>query len=143
MNASCNFAIEYFDIPVKNVLRRVERGKFVRDGTILRMEFDTDHPIAYGMPKEAGTIFDGSCVFTVMPSFDDKAEVKTVAKYPGENPLMSGWIFGDSLLRNKSAIVEVPYGKGKIILLGFPVQFRAQPYGTFKLLFNAIYSAGT
>jgi hypothetical protein len=143
LNASCNFATEYFDIPVKNVLRRVERGKFVCDGNILRMEFDTDHPIAYGMPKEAGTIFDGSCAFTVMPSFHDKAEVKTVAKYPGENPLMSGWIFGDSLLRSKSAIVEVPYEKGKIILLGFPVQFRAQPYGTFKLLFNAIYYAGT
>jgi hypothetical protein len=143
LNASCNFALEYFDIPVRNVLRRIERGKFVCDGTILRMEFDTDHPIAYGMPKEAGTVFEGSCAFTVMPSFDDKKEVKTVARYPGENPLMSGWIFGDSLLRNKSAIVDVPYGKGKIILLGFPVQFRAQPYGTFKLLFNAIYDAGT
>ncbi len=142
LNASCNFAVEYFDIPVKNVLRRLERGKFVCDGTILRMELDTDHPIAFGMPKEAGTIFEGSCAFTVMPSFDDKKEVKTVAKYPGENPLMSGWIYGDSLLRNKSAIVDIPYGEGKIILLGFPVQFRAQPYGTFKLLFNAIYYAG-
>jgi hypothetical protein len=143
LNASCNFAVEYFDIPVKNVLRRVEREKFVCDGSILRMEFDTDHPIAYGMAKETGTIFDGSCAFSIMPSFDDKEEAKTVAKYPEENPLMSGWIFGASLLRHKSAIVEVPYGKGKIILMGFPVQFRAQPYGTFKLLFNAIFYAGT
>jgi hypothetical protein len=78
-----------------------------------------------------------------MPSFDDKQEAQTVAKYPGENPLMSGWIFGASLLRHKSTIVEVPYGKGKIILMGFPVQFRAQPYGTFKLLLNAIFYAGT
>lgn len=143
LNASCNFAVEHFDIPVKNVLRRVEREKFVCDGSILRMEFDTDHPIAYGMAKETGTIFDGSCAFSIMPSFDDKKEAKIVAKYPGENPLMSGWIFGDNLLRHKSTIVEVPYGKGKIILMGFPVQFRAQPYGTFKLLFNAIFYAGT
>lgn len=142
LNSSCNFAVEYFDLPVKNVLNGVERGKFLCDGAILRMEFDTEHPIAYGMAKEAGTIFDGSCAFTVLPSFDDELEVKPVAKYPRENPLMSGWIFGDSLLRRKSSIVEIPYGKGKIILLGFPVQFRAQPYGTFKLLFNAIFFAG-
>jgi hypothetical protein len=142
LNASCNFALEYFDLPVKNVLKNMEREKFVCDGSILRMEFDTDHPIAYGMPKETGTIFDGSCAFSVLPSFGEKEEVKTVAKYPKENPLMSGWIFGDSFIRQKSAIVEIPYGNGKIILLGFPVQFRAQPYGTFKLLFNAIFYAG-
>lgn len=142
LNSSCNFAVEHFNVPVKNVLRNVEREKFLCDGSILRMEFDTEHPIAYGMPKEAGSVFDGSCAFSVMPSFDDGQEVKTVAKYPGENPLMSGWIFGDSLIRQKSSIVEVPYGKGRIILLGFPVQFRAQPYGTFKLLFNAIFYAG-
>lgn len=142
LNASCNFAVEHFDIPVKNVLRSVGREKFVCDGSILRMEFDTDHPIAYGMAKETGTIFDGSCAFSIMPSFDDKQEAQTVAKYPGENPLMSGWIFGASLLMHKSTIVEVPYGKGKIILMGFPVQFRAQPYGTFKLLLNAIFYTG-
>jgi hypothetical protein len=142
LNAGCGLALEHFGIPVKNVLHGIEKQKFVCDGSILRMEFDTEHPIAYGMAKEAGTIFDGSCAFTVMPSFDSKDEVKTIAKYPGENPLMSGWIFGDSLIRQKSSIVEVPYGKGKIILLGFPVQFRAQPYGTFKLLFNAIFYAG-
>jgi hypothetical protein len=141
LNASCNFAVEFFDIPVKNNLTQVDREKFVCDGSILRMEFNTAHPIAYGMPKEAATIFDSSCAFTVMPSFDD-LEAKSIAKYPGENPLMSGWIFGDSLIRNKSAVVEVPYGEGKIILLGFPVQFRSQPYGTFKLLFNAIFFAG-
>ncbi len=142
LNAACSLALEHFDIPVKNVLQGVERQKFVCDGSILRMEFDSEHPIAYGMAKETGTIFDGSCAFTVMPSFESSGEVKTIAKYPGENPLMSGWIFGDSLIRQKSSIVEVPYGKGKIILLGFPAQFRAQPYGTFKLLFNAIFYAG-
>jgi len=36
------------------------------------------------------------------------------------------------------AIVEVRYGKGRIILLGFRVQQRGQPHGTVALLFNAI-----
>jgi len=142
LNASCNLACELFDIPVKNVLSGTGRGNFVCDGTILRMNFDTEHPIAYGMPKEAGTVFENSCAFTILPSFGENAEPKTVAKYPDENPLMSGWIYGENILKQKSAIVEAPQGKGKIILLGFPVQYRAQPYGTFKLLFNAIFYAG-
>jgi hypothetical protein len=62
--------------------------------------------------------------------------------YPEENPLMSGWIYGDRVIRQKAAILDIPYGKGKIILLGFPVQFRAQSYGTFRLLFNSIFYAG-
>jgi hypothetical protein len=77
-----------------------------------------------------------------MPSFEAKKEPKSISKYPEENPLMSGWIYGDKIIRQKAAILDIPYGKGKIILLGFPVQFRAQSYGTFRLLFNSIFYAG-
>jgi hypothetical protein len=30
-------------------------------------------------------------------------------------------------------------GEGKVFLLGPEVTFRAQPHGTFKLLFNSLY----
>ena len=36
-------------------------------------------------------------------------------------------------------LAEVPFEKGRIILFGFPATYHAQPYGTFKLLFNAIF----
>jgi len=142
LNGSCNFAIDYFDIPVRNVLKGIKRGEFICDGSILRMEFDASHPLAYGMAKEAGTVFDSGCAFTLTPSFDSKKQPLSAAKYPEENPLMSGWIHGDRIIRQKATVLDVPYGKGKIILLGFPVHYRAQPYGTFKLLFNSIFYAG-
>ena len=46
--------------------------------------------------------------------------------------------------RLAGTIVEAPIGKGHIVLFGNEVNWRAQPHGTFKLLFNGIYygSAG-
>jgi len=38
--------------------------------------------------------------------------------------------------------VALTHGKGKIVLLGFRVQNRAQTEGTFKLLFGALRWAG-
>ena len=65
--------------------------------------------------------------------------VTSVANYADNIVLLSGWVLGDEYIRGKTAVAEVRYGEGNIVLLGFRVQFRAQPHGTFKLLFNAIY----
>ena len=37
------------------------------------------------------------------------------------------------------AVVEARHGKGRVILIAFRPQFRGQPHGTFKFLFNGIY----
>lgn len=141
LNSTCNLAIESFGIPVKNVMKNLKREEFVCTGSIIRVEFDNDHPLAFGMSSQAGGVFDNSCAFITLPTFQEDAQPQSVARYARENLLMSGYIYGDGIIKGKSAILEVPYKKGKLILFGFPIQYRAQPYGTFKLLFNAIYSA--
>jgi hypothetical protein len=70
------------------------------------------------------------------------AAVKVIARYPSTGLLLSGWIGGEQYLHDKIAAAEVSLGKGRVILLGFSVQNRAQPHGTFPLLFNAIHMAG-
>ena len=50
---------------------------------------------------------------------------------------------GKEMTADEPAIVEVQYGGGKIILLGFRVRLRGQPHGTFRLLFNAILGSST
>jgi hypothetical protein len=141
LNSTCNLAIESFGLSVKNALKEVKKNEFICNGSILRMEFDSTHPLAFGLPSQAGGVFARSCAFVLLPTFKEKERPRSVARYARDDLLMSGYIYGAKFLKGKSAIVEAPYGQGKLILLGFPVQFRAQPYGTFKLLFNAIFSA--
>jgi hypothetical protein len=139
MNGVCELAVEHFGLPVRNVLKTAKRDEFNCSGSILRAEFDTAHPIAYGMPREGGVVFSGSCAFDILPAFGGKGEPRTAVKYAGEDILMSGYIHGEKLIRDRAAVVEAPYGKGRVILLGFPATFRAQPRGTFKLLFNSVF----
>ena len=139
MNGIADMAVEMFGAPARNVLKGVKSQDFICSGSILRMEFDPIHPLAYGLPKEGAGVFADSLAFEISPAYGGKKEAKSVAKYAGENMLMSGWIHGEKLIKDRSAVLDVTYEKGRLVLLGFPVHFRAQPYGTFKLLFNAIY----
>jgi hypothetical protein len=66
----------------------------------------------------------------------------TVARFGGKDVLDSGWAWGQQYLDGSTAIIDAPMGEGRVVLLGPEVAFRAQPHGTFKFLFNAIYYGG-
>jgi hypothetical protein len=68
--------------------------------------------------------------------------VKASAWFADETPLRSGWAWGQAHLKSGVAAVEAPLGKGKVLLFGPEITFRAQPHGAFKFLFNSIYLAG-
>ena len=136
--------IEEFNLPVRNVLARVRSEDFSSPGSLLRIEVDPKNPLAYGMPEEAAAFVNEPIAYqTSIPGVDIERSV--VAWYPtdSEDILLSGWINGADRLTRRAAAVTLTYGKGKLALLGFRVQNRAQTEGTFKLLFNAIQWAGT
>ena len=66
-----------------------------------------------------------------------------IAHYPDRDLLLSGWINGEDILAQKTALAEFKMGKGRIILIPFRTQFRAQSRGTYKFLFNSLYYATT
>lgn len=56
-----------------------------------------------------------------------------------EQPLRSGWAWGQAYLRSGVVAFKADYGKGKLYAFGAEITFRTQPYGTFKFLFNGLY----
>jgi len=67
---------------------------------------------------------------------------EVIARYPNDETdiLVSGYLEGGELLEKRAAAVEFSVGEGKVILIGFRPQHRAQPVRTFKLLFNTLYT---
>jgi hypothetical protein len=108
---------------------------------------DTTNPIAWGMPPEVAAFFTHSPVFEVIPrgrerqtaETDQAPSVNVVASYPAGDVLMSGWLLGERHLHRRAAVLEARVNRGRVVLVGFRAQHRAQPHATFKLLFNSIY----
>lgn len=147
LNASCQLAIDHFNVPLQDISRSFPSTEFFLPSAILKVEVDNNHPIAYGLDKTANILSYGSPVFEFLDiekaSSDEKQEwlkdFKEVARYPDSNPFMSGRLIGDHILHNKPALIEVGCGDGRIILFGFRPQNRAQIHGTFMLFFNSLY----
>jgi hypothetical protein len=133
--------IEEFPLPLRNALRDAPPGQFSCPGSILRIFVDNTAAAGYGMPEEASAVFYNNLAFEPTAPLGD-AEVRAIAKYPASGLLKSGWMQGEQFLADRIAAAEVRMGKGRVIVYGFAVQKRAQPHGTFKLLFNGIHSAG-
>jgi hypothetical protein len=141
LDNSCMLPIDEFPLPVTNTNENANRSEYNAPGVMLKVNIDTAHPIGWGMPESAAAFVSQSPAFVTSQPFGD-VDRTIVARYPEEPLLISGWIKGENRLHRKAAIVDVKFGKGKVILLGFRVQHRAQPHGTFKLLFNAIHYGG-
>jgi hypothetical protein len=65
--------------------------------------------------------------------------VRPIAWFDSRTPLISGWAWGQQYLENGVAAVEATVGRGRVILYGPEILKRAQPHGTFRFLFNALY----
>ena len=131
---SCKMVIKQFKLPMKDVLKGKSRKEFHCPGSILNLEVDQQFSISKGFDKETPAYFIYSSAYEI----SDKDKVKSIAKYAKKDILLSGWIFGEEHIKGKTAIAETSYGKGKLVLFGFRPQHRAQTYGTFPFIFNAL-----
>jgi hypothetical protein len=141
LDGATALATERFGIPVRNVVAGLPPKEFFAPGSTLRVQMDPTHPLAYGMPRDALIVFFDSAAFDIGNSIANN-NISVVARYGDRDLLRGGWLDGERFLAQQTALVDVGYGKGRIALIGFRTQNRAQSHGTFKVLFNAIYQAG-
>jgi len=154
IGSSTNNAVTDFELPVKSYLtemgpdgreRNLPADKFYIPGSLLKMNVDNTNPVAYGMPKQVDVFFDNSPVFKLEPTVELQ-KTAPVGWFAGKQVLDSGWAWGQQYLDGGTAVAESTIGEGKVVLLGPEVNFRDQPHGTYKLLFNSLYygsAAGT
>ena len=102
-------------------------------GSVLRVHVDNRSPLGFGFEPEVDVFFDNSPVFRVT-----NASATAVASYDG-SALRSGWARGQQRLAGAAAVIDAPVGRGRVLVFGPHVAFRAQSHATFKFLFNAIY----
>jgi hypothetical protein len=148
LGGASNFAIEKLAVKVRNVAVTPAKTAtppvppqpppFWCPGSTLKVKFENVRPLAYGMPADGLVVFmPGSAAFEIVPS-DHNERYETVVRYADRDLLESGWLIGEETLAKKAAMVSAQLGQGRVVLIGFRVQHRAQTHGTFKLLFNAL-----
>jgi hypothetical protein len=132
-----SFAIEKFELSVRNVVDGLSSKDFFCPGSTVKVSFDNDHPLAYGMPDEGLVLFWASPAFQIVPSLHNE-RYESVVRYGDRDLLQSGWLIGEEHIAGKAGMVVARHGKGRVVLIGFRTQHRAQTHGTFKLLFNTL-----
>ncbi len=120
--------------------QRLPGEKYYIPGSILRVSVDSTDQSAWGMNGMADVYFDASPVFNIAPDANSKGIVKPIAWFPNNKPLRSGWAWGQSYLQDGVAAFVATIGQGKLYAFGPEITFRAQTHGTFKFLFNELYT---
>ena len=140
LDGASDFAIAQLSLPVTNVLAGEASGpqssRFYAPGSVFAAALEGQpSPITLGVSDSLYVYFQNGGAFEV------HSPGRVLARYTA-NPLRSGYVQHAERIEGKAALVEVPVGRGRVILFGFRSQFRGQTQGTFKLLFNAVLLSG-
>ena len=126
-------------LPVRNVVAGISRDEYFTGGSIMEVTTDPTHPVMAGMPARADVFVSGSPVFTTLDGF----EGSVLAKYAATgSPLRSGFLRGERHMHGHAAALDVKLERGHVVLIAFQPQWRGQPSGTFRVVFNSALFGG-
>lgn len=128
-------------------------AQFYAPGPIVDAEIlKPEHPIFYGYDKKTVpvryasgpllTVQTGASPFgggVTLPPGGPTTPPGVLMRYPGgADHVLSGLMRGPDEIRNRPAIVDMPSGKGRVILFAGNPCYRWQNFGEFNMLFNAV-----
>jgi hypothetical protein len=104
---------EEFMLPVSDIGKNLSSKGLYVPGSLLRLNFRNDHPLAWGMPEQCGVFHRGTPVFrTSIPGLD--MDRRVVASFPEDEILMSGFAQKEELLKREAALVWLKKGKDRL-----------------------------
>jgi hypothetical protein len=136
LDGASTWAITTFELPMRDVAGELDPREFFAPGSIFGIEVDTLSPLAAGVPPSSIAWFERSPLFEIQ----DTTRARIIARFPSrpQDVLLSGWVLGPEHAAGRPALVEAPYGRGRVVLFGFRPQYRGQSLATYPLLFNAL-----
>jgi Zinc carboxypeptidase len=113
-------------------------AQFYAPGPIVEAEIlQSSHPIFYGYTQKTIPVRYANGPLLTVPERDREQQV--LMRFPGaDKSVLSGLMRGVAETRNRPAIVDVPTGKGRVILFATNPCYRWQNHGEFAMLFNTI-----
>ncbi|MGI9627547.1 MAG: peptidase, partial [Longimicrobiales bacterium] len=128
-------------LPISNYMvdasgESLSRDDYFTPGSVHDIKIDHGSPLTHGLGERAFVMHSHSPVFKIDAG---ATGVRQIAWYDSEEPLVSGWAWGQENLEGGTSMLEADVGDGKLFMFGPKITFRAQAHGTFPLLFNGIY----
>ncbi len=122
--------------------RTIDAGRtspqFYAPGPIVEAEIlQTSHPVFYGYDKKTIPVRYANGPLLNVPEPDRAKQV--LMKFPGgDKAVLSGLMKGATEITNRPAIVDVPVGKGRVLMFATNPCYRWTNHGEFGMLFNSI-----
>ena len=122
--------------------RTIDAGRtspqFYAPGPIVEAEIlQTSQPVLYGYDKKTIPVRYANGPLLNVPETDRAKQV--LMKFPGgEKSVLSGLMKGANEITNRPAIVDVPVGKGRVLMFATNPCYRWTNHGEFGMLFNSI-----
>ncbi len=111
LGSASGLFIEHWPIPVKDASEGLGSDEFLIPGSIVNLQVDVTHPLAWGMSSDTHGFFSSNPFFELGSHFPSH-EVSVAVRYPNEGLRASGWLRGEEYLAGKAAAVEVRFPRG-------------------------------
>ncbi len=106
-------------------------------GSILKVDLDLTHPLAFGYRDQSIPVYKNNNVFLNK----SKSDYSSVAIY-SKNPHIDGYVSKKNMennLKGAASLIVSDSGSGRVVLFADNPNFRGTWYGTNKLFLNAIF----
>ena len=116
---------------------REHTGRETIGGSILSVDLDLTHPLAFGYRDKSIPVYKNNNVFLNK----SKSHYSSVALY-SKDPHVDGYVSENNMennLKGSASLIVSGLGSGRVVLFADNPNFRGTWYGTNKLFLNAIF----